>query len=164
MMNDTTAPQIPTIPLVVHAQYVRDISFESPNAPKSLMPGQPAPITEVQVNMDSEKTTDMRDGAISYEVTMHVTATARRGDEVVFIAELMYAVACSIAKEVPVEHHHPVLMIEVPKLAFPFARQIMAELTQNGGFPPMLLNPVNFDALYREQALAAAKSANEQAA
>lgn len=154
-----TASKLETAPFMVHAQYVRDLSFENPSAPKSLMPGQAIPHTDVQVNLDSTKIPEIRADAVSYEVTLHINATAKRGDETVFVTELLYAVICSLSTAVPEEHHHPLLMIEVPKLAFPFARQILADVTQQGGFPPMLLSPVDFEGLYRDQVAAQTASA-----
>lgn len=162
--NDTIQAAPRMVPLTIHAQYIKDLSFENPNAPQSLMPGQIVPGTTVDVTMDAKKLEDAKNPNISYEVTLHIEATAKRENSVVFIAELDYAIICSVAKEVPDQHHHPLLMVEVPKLAFPFARQILAEVTSQAGFPPLLLNPVDFEGLYREQYLAQVKAANATAA
>lgn len=152
------------VPLTIHAQYIKDLSFENPNAPQSLLPGQAVPTTTVNVTMDAKNIEQPQNGNPTYEVLLHIEASAMRGDKPVFLAELDYAVVCSIAKEVPGQHHHPLLMVEVPKLAFPFARQILAETTSQAGYPPLLLNPVDFEGMYREQYLAQAKTANTTAA
>ena len=163
--SDTIQATPRMVPLTIHAQYIKDLSFENPNAPQSLMPGQAIPGTNVNVTMDAKKLeATMQAGSIGYEVMLHIEATAARGDQVVFLIELDYAVVCSVAKELPEPHHHPLLMIEVPKLAFPFARQILAETTSQAGFPPLLLNPVDFEGMYREQYLAQVKAANTVAA
>lgn len=152
------------IPLTVHAQYIRDLSFENPAAPQSLLPGQAIPAMEVNVTLDAKKIDEPKSiNNVPYEVTLHIEAVAKRDGKTVFLIELDYAVVASIGKDVPEQHHHPILMIEVPKLAFPFARQILGEVTSQAGFPPLLLNPVDFEAMYRDQYLAQVKSANQQA-
>lgn len=151
------------VPLVVHAQYIKDLSFENPNAPESLLPGQAMPSTTVNVTLDSRKLDKALSENTAYEVLLHVEASAMRDKNVVFLIELDYAVVCSINKDVPEQHHHPLLMVEVPKLSFPFARQVLAEVTSQAGYPPLLLNPVDFEGMYREQYLAQAKAANKKA-
>jgi preprotein translocase subunit SecB len=137
-------------PLSVLAQYVKDLSFENPHAPDTLRPGQEAPEMDINVGL----TMQQMPGSEIYEVMMHVEARATRKDEgneqVVFVVELDYAVLVDAAG-VPERQRHPILMIEVPKLGFPFARQILADLTAQGGYPPVLLNPVDFEGLYIQQ-------------
>lgn len=151
------------VPLTVHAQYIKDLSFENPHTPKSLMPGQAVPSTTINVTLDAKKMDDMQGNGIAYEVTLHIEAQAMRDQDPVFIIEMDYGTVCSVAKDVPEEHHHPLLMIEIPKLAFPFARQILAEITSQAGYPPLLLNPVDFEGMYRDQYLAQVKAANTAA-
>jgi preprotein translocase subunit SecB len=86
-----------------------------------------------------------------FEVVLRVNASAKRGENTLFIAELQYGVVCSVDKAVPQDHIHPLIMIEAPKLAFPFARQILCDAVIGGGFPPLMLNPVDFEALYMHQ-------------
>jgi len=162
--NDTIQATPRMVPLTVHAQYIKDLSFENPNAPQSLLPGQAIPATTVNVTLDAKKIEDGKEKGTTFEVMLHIEASAIRDKQVVFIVELDYAVVCSVAGDVPDQHHHPLLMIEVPKLAFPFARQILSEVTSQAGYPPLLLNPVDFEGMYREQYLAQAKAANNQAA
>jgi len=161
--DDTIQAAPRMVPLVIHAQYIKDLSFENPNAPGSLLPGQPMPSTTVNVTLDSKKVDKSLSENIAYEVLLHIEASAMRDKETVFLIELDYAVVCSVNKEVPEQHHHPLLMVEVPKLSFPFARQVLAEVTSQAGYPPLLLNPVDFEGMYREQYLAQAKAANQKA-
>lgn len=138
------------MPITIHSQYVRDISFENPNAPESLRTNQALPNLEVNISMDARS---LEDPAIKnfYEVGLSVSAVAERPDAPMFLAEILYGVTVSIGDSVPSEQHHPILLIEVPKLAFPFVRQILANVTQLGGYPPVLLAPVDFQALYLER-------------
>ncbi len=153
-----TAPPAPTgdeqieigsMPMTVHAQYIRDLSFENPNAPLSLRAGQNAPEMDVNIGMDARKIED-KDISDLYEVILNVKAEALRGEDSVFVVELQYGVTVSL-DDVPENQHHPLLLIEVPRIAFPFARQIIADATIQGGFPPLLLNPVDFHALYMQR-------------
>ena len=138
-----------SLPVTVHAQYIRDLSFENPNAPESLRAGQQAPEMDINIGMDARKIedTDMQD---LYEVVLNIKAEALRGDETVFIVELMYGATVQL-QGVPENQHHPMLLIEIPRIAFPFARQIIADTTIQSGFPPLLLNPVDFHALYMQR-------------
>lgn len=151
------------VPLTIHAQYIKDLSFENPAAPQSLMPGQAIPSMNVNVTLDAKKVADTQSPNTVYEVVLHIEAEAKREATTVFLIHLDYAVVGSIAKDVPEQHHHPLLMIEVPKLAFPFARQVLAEVTSQAGFPPLLLNPVDFEGMYRAEYLAQARAANQKA-
>ena len=149
MTETTNNQQSANLPMTVHAQYIKDLSFENPNAPASLRnkDAKGAPNMDVNVNMNASKLPDDN----MHEVVLTVEAKATRGDTVLFIAELQYAVMCSIAPNVPEQHVHPLLMIEAPKMAFPFARQILCDAVIGGGFPPMMLNPVDFEGLYLAQ-------------
>lgn len=128
------------------AQYVKDMSFENPNAPRSLAPQEPAPAISVQVNVNARQLAET-----DFEVSL--TLEGRAGDmpNIVFSFELTY---CGIfrVRGVPNEQVHPVVMIEGPRLLFPFARQIIAEQVSNGGFPHFYLDPIDFAALYRQRA------------
>ncbi len=160
--SDAINPRM--VPLTIHAQYIKDLSFENPRAPQSLMPGLAMPGMDVNVTLDARKVDAIRPESTSYEVILHIEAKATREKNAIFIVELDYAVVASVANEVPEQHHHPLLMIEAPKLAFPFARQILSDLTSQAGFPPLLLNPVDFEGMYRDQYLAQARAANTSAA
>lgn len=137
------------MPIVVHAQYIKDLSFENPNSPESLRANLPAPKMDVNIGMDARKIEDkeMKD---LYEVVVNIRAEATRDETPVFIGEMQYGMTVTI-NDVPEEQHHPMLLIEIPRLAFPYVRQIMSDLTMQGGYPPLLLNPVDFHALYLER-------------
>ncbi len=146
------SPQAPQVGdgLAILAQYVRDISFENPNAPESLRTGKRAPEMDINIGMDARKIEDENIPNM-YEVVLNARAEAKRGDEIVFIAEVFYGVTVAIGDSIPVENHHPVLLIEMPRQVFPYVRQILSDLTTQGGYPPLLLNPVDFQALYMQR-------------
>lgn len=137
------------LPISVIAQYIKDLSFENPRAPQSLV-GQNQP-PQVAIQVDVRASGSNQPGV--YEVTLHLKAEATADNAIVFIAELSYAGLFSLPG-VPQEHHQMVAMIECPRLLFPFARAIMAEITRDGGYPPLLLTPVDFADLYRRQVAA----------
>jgi preprotein translocase subunit SecB len=140
---------MPAMPINIHAQYVRDLSFENPDAPNSLERPKQAPSMDVGINVDVRNLQDGQENPV-YEVILKVSANATNEGRPMFVADVEYAAAVSL-DNVPTEHHHPLLLIEVPKLLFPFARQILSDMTTNGGFPPVFLNPVDFHALYIER-------------
>ncbi len=142
--------QAQDLPITIHAQYVRDLSFENPKAPDSMRAGLTMPEMNVNIGMDARSIEDKEIKNL-YEVALTISATAERDGEKVFIAELMYGVTVSIGDVVPEDQHHPLLLIEIPRIAFPFARQILATVTSQGGYPPLLLTPVDFQALYMER-------------
>ena len=150
MSDNETQKTNPHLPMMVHAQYIKDFSFENPNSPASLRPDpevKGGPQMDVNVNLDTVKLPDDN----MHEVILTIDAKATRGDVLLFVAELQYAVVCTISSNVPEQHVHPLLMIEAPKMAFPFARQILCDAVIGGGFPPMMLNPVDFEGLYLAQ-------------
>jgi len=130
--------------LNVLVQYTKDLSFENPNAPRSLGPQQQQPAINIQINVGANAVADQ-----DYEVTLSVEGKAEIGDMLLFNFELSYAGVFRI-QNVPAENLHPVVMIECPRLLFPFAREIIATAVRDGGFPPLLLDPVDFVGLYRQ--------------
>ena len=138
------------LPVTIHTQYIRDMSFENPDAPHSMRAGLDMPEMNVNIGMDARKLDDDEIKNL-YEVALTISATATRDEKPVFIAEIMYGVTVSIDDIVSEDQHHPLLLIEIPRFAFPFARQILATLTSQGGYPPLLLTPVDFQALYMER-------------
>lgn len=132
-------------PIQVLAQYVKDLSFENPNAPQTLMGGSPSPQIQVNVDVRTNKLTEER-----YEVILNLKADAKVEQKQAFLVELSYAALVGL-NDVPKEHTAPALLVEVPRLLFPFARAVIAEATRNGGYPPMLVQPIDFAALFRRQ-------------
>jgi preprotein translocase subunit SecB len=134
-----------TLPLHVLVQYVKDLSFENPNAPQSLVHSQPAPQVNVRVNIDASAV-----GEGVYEVVLGLRCEAKQEEAIAFLVEVAYAGLFQLPG-VPPEHHRPILMIEGGRLLFPFARAIIADATREGGYPPLLLNPVDFAELFRQR-------------
>ena len=130
--------------LNVVAQYIKDLSFENPNAPKSLNPGQ-QPQIGIQINVAAKPVADN-----DFEVELTLSGKAEVTDTLLFGFELLYAGIFRI-RNVPQENLQPLVLIECPRLLFPFAREIIANCTRNGGFPPLLLDPVDFVGLYRQR-------------
>ncbi len=148
-MQDQQAPS-----LNVLVQYVKDLSFENPNAPNSLAPQETQPQIAINVNVGAQPLS-----ATEFEVELKLEATAKIGETVIFAVELVYAGLFRI-QNVPEQHLHPFVLIECPRLLFPFARQILADSTRNGGFPPLMLDPIDFVALYQQNAAQQAAAAN----
>jgi len=125
------------------AQYVKDLSFENPNAPRSLAPQSTPPNINVQVNVNAR---DLGPG--EYEIDLTLEGKAGEGDGLLFNFELVYSGVFRLAN-IPQEHIHQVVMIECPRILFPFARSILANAVRDGGYPPFLLQPIDFAALYQ---------------
>ena len=134
----------------VLGQYIKDLSFENPLAPGSLSAGEGSPELNVNVNVNAKRISET-----DVEVELKLEATARRETRPLFITEVTYAGVFQL-QNVPSEHLQPIMLIECPRLLFPFARQILADATRQGGFPPLLIDPVDFAALYRQKLEAAA--------
>jgi preprotein translocase subunit SecB len=142
--------------LNVLAQYIKDLSFENPNAPRSLQATQQQPEIKIQINVAANPLAET-----DYEVVLTVEGKAETGGtNVLFSFELTFAGVFRI-QNVPQESIHPVLMIECPRLLFPFAREIIANAVRNGGFPPLLLDPVDFVGLYRQRMAASQPQAQQ---
>jgi preprotein translocase subunit SecB len=135
----------PSIQVV--AQYIKDLSFENPHAPESLVAGWPQPETNVQIFL---RHAQLREDAYECTVNFRVEAKKPGEDKVAFIVDLAYG-ALVMLKNVPKENHAPAVMVEVPKLLFPFAREIIANATASGGFPPLYLTPISFEQIYMNE-------------
>ena len=145
--NGGAAPQGETRrQVIISAQYVKDLSFENPRAPQSLMQQQTNP-PEVQINVDVKAGTFAPD---IYEVIMTLRADAKQGTDSVFVAELVYGAVVTLANT-PAEEVPQALMVEAPRQLFPFARAILADVTRDGGFTPLLLNPIDFGEIYNRR-------------
>jgi preprotein translocase subunit SecB len=129
----------------VVAQYIKDFSFENPNAPRSLAPSQQQPQISVQVNVSPKPISNT-----DFEVELHIDGRAQAGGMVLFSFDLVFAGVFRL-QNIPQENISPLVMIEAPRLLFPYAREIISSSVSNGGFPPLLLNPVDFVALYQKK-------------
>lgn len=137
--NPEQAPQLNVV-----AQYIKDFSFENPNAPKSLVAGQ-QPQISIQINVNAAPISDT-----DIEVVLQLSGKAETGGSLMFSFDLAFGGVFRI-RNVPQESMNAVVLIECPRLLFPFAREIIATTVRNGGFPPLLLDPVDFVALYRQK-------------
>ncbi|HEV2303599.1 MAG TPA: protein-export chaperone SecB [Stellaceae bacterium] len=136
--------------LIVNAQYVKDLSFENPRAPQSLMqPGGP-PEVEIAVDVKARNL-----GPETFEVLLTINASAKAKGEPVFIVELAYGAVVSV-KGVGEASLAGLVLVETPRVLFPFARAIIADATRDGGFPPLLINPIDFAELMRRNQAATA--------
>ncbi|MEA2933621.1 MAG: preprotein translocase subunit SecB [Variibacter sp.] len=131
--------------LNVLGQYIKDFSFENPNAPRSLNPNQAQPNINIQINVNAKPV-----AASDYEVELRIDGKAETQGTVLFSFDLLYGGVFRLTN-IPQDNLHPVMMIECPRLLFPFVREIIATTVRNGGFPPLLLDPVDFVGLYRQR-------------
>lgn len=137
------------------AQYLKDLSFENPNAPRSLNPQQAGqgPQISIQVNVNAKQLAET-----DFEVDLALEGNAKVAEETLFAFELTYSGVFRV-RNLPPEQLHPAVMIECPRLLFPFARQIVADAVRNGGFPPLYIDPIDFVGLYRQRAAEAQEAA-----
>jgi preprotein translocase subunit SecB len=131
--------------LNILAQYVKDLSFESPGAPLTLRPREKAPNININVNVNANPLSET-----DFDVVLTLEAKATDGKDVLFASELVYGGVFRITG-FPQEHMLPLLFIECPRLLFPFARQIIAEATRNGGFPPLMIDPIDFAGMFQQR-------------
>ena len=140
--QDTVLPALNAL-----AQYCKDFSFENPNAPRSLQQQSEGPQINLQVNVNAKQLAEA-----DFEVELTLEGSAKvGGTETLFAFELTYSGIFRV-QNVPTDQIHPVVMIECPRLLFPFARQIVADAVRNGGFPPLYIDPIDLVALYRQRA------------
>ena len=125
-------------------QYTKDLSFENPNAPQSLQM-EVQPRIEINVNVNAK-----RAGDDLYEVELKIEAKAMAGETTAFVVDLLYGGLFGL-RNLPEEALEPFLVVEAPRILFPFARRIVADATRDGGFPPLLLEPIDFGSLYMAQ-------------
>lgn len=159
MAEETSNNAATEQPIVINAQYTKDLSFEAPGAPMIFSKMQEeAPTMSVNVNVGANPIQGN-----TYETVLEIHAECKIKDEVAFILELEYAGVFTL--NVPEEHLQPVLLIECPRLLFPFARNILADVSRDGGFPPLMLGPLDFAAMFQarleeaEKAMAAGAGA-----
>ena len=146
--NGAAEPQqAPQVKMQILAQFIRDLSFENILAQKGVS-GEVTPDVQVQVNLDAKK----RPTEHQFEVVVktQITSKAKDGGETLFIMELEYAGIFHI-ENVPDEQMHPFLLIECPRMLFPFLRRIVSDVSRDGGFPPLNLENIDFMALYRSE-------------
>lgn len=126
-------------------QYVKDLSFENPNAPM-VYQWQDQPRIDVQFNIGSNAVSDD-----VYEVSLKIEVQAKVGEQTAFAVELVYAGLFGL-RNIPAEQLQPFLLAEAPRILFPFARRVISDAVRDGNFPPLMLEPIDFGALYMAQA------------
>ncbi|HEY9013396.1 MAG TPA: protein-export chaperone SecB [Devosia sp.] len=157
--DNATAPAgatQPTPSFTLVGQYIRDMSFENPGAPNSMLGGGAGGPANLNISVGVKKQADE-----IYAVEITLTAKAEREKTVLFNVELVYGGVFRV-KNVPEQQLPLLLMVEGPRLIFPFARQVLANITQQGGFAPLMIEPVDFMRLY-QQNLAQLAAANKDA-
>ena len=145
MANETSGNGAATPSLSILAQYIKDLSFENPGAPRSLQARENAPDININVNVNANPLSDS-----DFDVVLTLNAEAKDGDRVLFHTELVYGGVFRVTG-FPQEHMLPLLFIECPRLLFPFARQIIADITRNGGFPPLMIDPIDFAQMFTQR-------------
>jgi preprotein translocase subunit SecB len=131
--------------LILNAQYIKDLSFENPRAPQTLIQQTAQPDVEINVDVKARNL-----GPDVFEVVLTINATARAQGEPVFLVELAYGCVVTV-KNTPAELVPTLALVETPRIIFPFARAIIANATRDGGFPPLMINPIDFGELLRRQ-------------
>lgn len=136
-------PQETPIPsFAVKAQYIKDLSFENPNAPQSIATMESRPTIDVKVDLRSQVLQEN-----FHEVGLHIGAKASSEQGVLFLVELVYAGVFEL-QNIPSERLESLIWVDCPFVLFPFARRVIADVTRDGGFPPLLLDPIDFQGLY----------------
>jgi len=146
--NGTAPAQQPQVKMQVLAQYIRDMSFENAVAQRGVGDGNVQPEIQVQVSLDARKRTVEHQFEV---VTKFKISSANKADQKpLFLLELEYGGIFHV-EGVPEDQMHPFLLIECPRMIFPFVRRIVSDVTRDGGFPPLNLDTVDFLALYRQE-------------
>jgi preprotein translocase subunit SecB len=138
-----TAPQRG---ITIHTQYVKDLSFENPNSPGIYVNMREAPGAQVSIDVQAGRLQEN-----TFEVVLNAEVRATLQEHTAFVIELKYGALVTLTGEISDQERETVLLIEVPRHLFPFARNVISDCTREGGFPPLLINPVDFTRLYREQ-------------
>jgi preprotein translocase subunit SecB len=150
--NGAADPQQQQPPIAINGQYIKDLSFESPNSPTIL--GEMQNLTEqpninISVNISTAKLEGPDSSPNLYEVVLEMQAELKVAEKTGYIVELKYGGVFTL--NVPEEHLTAVLMIECPRMLFPYARQILSDTTQSGGFMPLMLQPIDFAGMYHNR-------------
>lgn len=131
--------------LRVLTQYIKDLSFENPNVPRTLGPLDHQPEISVRVDVAVQRFSET-----DFEITLSIGVDAKAKEDVMFLVELQYSGLFRLTN-IPADSLEPVLLIECPRQIFPFARRIIADVTRDGGYPPLLIDPIDFVNLYQQR-------------
>ena len=144
--NASNTVTTPDQQIKFHSQYIKDLSFENPNAPMIYQDASAAPQVSVNFGIGSSPVPG-KDR--HFEVVLQISATAKQGDQTMFVAELSYGGEVSVSPDMNPQSIQPVVMIEGPRFLFPFARSLMSSITREGGFMPLNIQPIDFIRLYQ---------------
>jgi preprotein translocase subunit SecB len=142
-MTEQPTPQTPNIRIL--AQYIKDLSFENPQAPMIFQELKGQPDVGIGVNLSAKKHNDNL-----FEIDLKLKIEAKQDDKVTFMIELLYGSVFNL-ENIPQDLLEAIVYVECPRLIFPFIRRIIGDVTRDGGFPPLLLDPIDFGALYQQQ-------------
>lgn len=131
--------------IVINTQYIKDLSFENPYAPASLIAPKSKPNIDLSIDIKAQALQEK-----TFEVILHITAKAKTDEKPLFIIDLSYAGVFTL-NSIEEKDKEPVLLVYCPNMLFPFARRIIADVTRDGGFPPLMIDPVDFFALYQKR-------------
>jgi preprotein translocase subunit SecB len=140
--NDNEAPHIAII-----SQYIKDFSFENPNAPNSLVKLAKTPSVELGIDLNISK---ISESDATFEVSLNIEASAKTDDLTLFVIELSYA-GIFVLYNLPEDQHEAILAIHCPNMIFPFARRIISDVTQESGFQPLRIDPIDFGRMYHKK-------------
>lgn len=132
--------------VTINGQYIKDLSFENPQAPKSLFALKERPQIDIAVDL---KATKMQEHV--FEVAIKITSKALSNDILLFLVEVAYAGIFTLSDAVKDNEEERVLLIDCAQVLFPFLRRIVADVTRDGGFPPLMLDPIDFEGLFEER-------------
>lgn len=145
--NAAEAPQAPQVQMKVLGQFVRDLSFENVMAQKGAS-GDVQPDISVQVNLDAKKR--QTEGQFEVVIKLNIKSQSKESDDVLFLLEIEYGGIFQISG-VPEDQMHPFLLIECPRMLFPFLRRIVSDVTRDGGYPPLNMDNIDFIQIYRNE-------------
>ena len=137
--------QQPQPPIMIHSQFIKDLSLEIPHAPGIFSEVKSQPQINIDVNINADH---IQDNQFSVDLSFRIDGDVP--SKKFFILEMVYS--CVVSLNVPQEHVDPVLMIEIPHMLFPYARQAISTILFNGGLPPLMLTPIDFMAMYQNRA------------
>lgn len=132
--------------VAINAQYIKDLSFENPESPQSLVAQKEQPKIDFSVNVAVKKLQET-----SFEVALQLQAKAGANDKNLFLVDLNYAAIFTL-ENIPEEEQETLLLVYCPNMIFPFARRVIADVTRDGGFPPLMIDPIDFMAIYQNRA------------
>ena len=141
----TNTPEQPSVQ--INLQYVKDMSFEAPGMPMSLLAIKSAPAINVNIDLKAGKTNN--DKCYTVDLTLHIEAKNKENNSSLFLCELVYGALVTL--NVPDEHREPILMVEIPHMIFPYARAIVGNTISQAGFPALQISPIDFAGLYRQK-------------